>query len=64
MDKDISLLYSYLVVVSLLHQAAGAVNQDHSKRAIQMQAYQMMQVVRGALDGNVGKQAFIDRIRK
>lgn len=64
MEKDISLLYDFIVMVSLLQQAVGIVNKDQNKKSMQMQAYQLSQVIRGALDGNIGKQGFVDRIKK
>lgn len=63
MLKDIELLYRYLVLVSLIQQTGGAVTLDQNKKSMQMQAYHMLQVIRGAIDGNVGKRKFVENIR-
>lgn len=63
MLKNIDLLYRYLAMVSLVQQTGAAVTKDQNKKSMQMQAYQMLQVVRGGLDGNVGKRKFIENIR-
>lgn len=64
MLKVIDVLYRQYVLASLLQQTGAAVTQDQNKRSMQMQVYYMLQVIRGAIDGNVGKKRFIEEIKQ